>query len=698
MIRALALALSLLPGLAAAQMTASLVADSMAVSADGMLVASGNVEAFYDGARLSAAAVVYDRDADLLRIEGPIFITTADGTILTATQAELDPRFENGILRGARLVLDRQLQLAAHRIDRADGRFSQLTRVAATSCAICGDRPPLWSIRADRVVHDAAAQQLYFENAVFAIRDVPVFWIPAMRLPDPTLERATGLMIPELRTSDTLGVGLALPYFIALGDSRDLRITPYVSAETRTFEARFRQAFANGEMQVDAALSRDTLREGLRGFASATGSFDLGPGRDLSFDLMTVSDPSYLLDYGLSDRDRIDSTLRFAQVRADSLLTADLTVWQSLRENETVESLPPLIAGVAWERRHALGGGTLTWGAEALSFARIAAGDGDAARDVTRAGAFADWRQRLVFGPGLVLDAEAALTLQARAVTDDSAYGDSLFTALPAAGVALRWPLVRHGAGATQVLEPAVALSWADAFGDAVPAEDAALSEFDTGNLFALTRVAGQDARESGASLAAGVTWTRIGAQGAVQSLTFGRVLHDRDAGIFTASSGLAGTTSDWLLAGSLSLPAGFALQARTLFDSDLAFGKTEARLDWRSARFGIGAAYVWLPADAAEDRDRAVSEWTLAGDWTISETWAIRAEGRYDVANDTPARAGFGVAWSNECVTVDLSLSRRYTETETADPSTSLGLAVTLNGFSAGRATGPAAQCRDRD
>jgi LPS-assembly protein len=134
----LACLLTLLPIMASAQAAATLVADTVFVPAGNQqLIAEGNVEVFFEGTRLSARRITFDQAADRLTIDGPVFIVTPDGTILTADTASLDPQLENGILRGARLVLDQQLQLAANQIDRVDGRFTQLYQVAATSCHIC---------------------------------------------------------------------------------------------------------------------------------------------------------------------------------------------------------------------------------------------------------------------------------------------------------------------------------------------------------------------------------------------------------------------------------------------------------------------------------------------------------------------------------------------------------------------------------
>ena len=40
------------------------------------------------------------------------------------------------------------------------------------------------------------------------------------------------------------------------------------------------------------------------------------------------------------------------------------------------------------------------------------------------------------------------------------------------------------------------------------------------------------------------------------------------------------------------------------------------------------------------------------------------------------------GIGYRNECVNIDLSLSRRFTSSTNVEPSTDVGLTVSLNGF----------------
>ncbi len=631
-----------------AQGTANLVADRVTVTADGRLIAEGNVVAYYDGTRLSAARITYDQNADNLIIEGPILIVAPDGTILTADRADLDPQLENGLLRGARLVLDQQMQLAANRIERVDGRFSALRQVAVTSCQVCGTRAPLWEIRAESVVHDEQARQLYFENATLRIRGVPIFWLPLMRLPDPTLERATGFLIPSIRTTDQLGVGLRAPYFITYGDSRDLTLTPYISPNTTTLEAQYRQAFLRGDLNVEGAISRDSIQSGqTRGYLFADGSFGLDRGFVLAFNVETVSDPSYLLDYGYADLDRLSSSISLTRVQDASLFQSDLTYYESLRDDEQDSTLPPFVAALSWERREALDGvgGILTLSSGIETFVRPGSADGTDGRDVTRFGISGDWRRDWISPQGIVAEAAVRLDLDAYAVNDDPDYGPDVLRAGPAAAVTLRWPLIRSGGngGASQLVEPVVSFGITDSFGDPVPNEDSTLVEFDEANLLALTRFPGEDAREDGARATIGVNWTRMSPTSGSSTLTFGRIFRSDAVEGFSQGSGLSGLTSDWLVAGQIDLWGGFALNARTLLGENFDFGRTEARLDWANQRLALTAAYVFIPEEADADQPDTVSEWTLDATYQISERWTVQANGRYDLAIDAPARAGFG-------------------------------------------------------
>ena len=677
------------PALAVAQNAATLVADRVELNGDDQLIASGNVEVLFEGSRLTASQIIFDQPSDMLRIVGPIIIQSSDGSLLTADSATLDPRLENGILQSARIVLDQQLQLAANQIDRREGRFSQLYKTSATSCRVCGTRAPLWEIRAERVIYDAQEQQIYFRNATFRVRNVPVFWLPRMRLPDPALQRSTGLLVPEQRNTTQLGFGIKLPYFITLGDHRDLTVTPYVSQETSTLELRYRQAFATGQITAEGAISDDTLVDEKRSYLFANGRFDLQNDYQLIFDIETTSDDAYLLDYDYSDKDRLDSAIQLLRVTDTSLYNARLTYYQTLRDDESNASLPPVIADLAYESSFEPGfGGLLRYGTSFDLAYRSSDVDGDDGRDVGRIGADGAWSDSWILPYGLIADAQIGLRTDLYFVADDTAFEQEDLRVAPRAGVTLRWPLARLGAnGTTHLLEPVVSLSWANSFGGTPPNEDSLRTELDRANLTAISRFAGEDRVETGAQAAAGFTWTRFGAAGLTSTLSFGRVVREEAQDGFTATSGLDGRQSDWLVAAQVSAPGGFLLDARSLWDDTDGLTVADSRVAWQNDWVSLGANYIWLGPDADEDHAETISEWTVDAAFILNDAWTFEIDGRYDVAADRAVSGGVGLQWQNECVTVNVSASRRFTSSSTVEPTTTFGLSGSIGSFSSGGA-----------
>ena len=201
---------------------ASLVADNIFISPERDLIAEGNVEAFYGNTQLQARRIAFNQETGRLRIDGPIRINDGTSTMILANSAEMDNELRNGILRGAYMIFDQQVQLASLQMNRVEGRYTQLYKSTLTSCDVCEEgRAPIWAIRAQRITHDNQEKQLYLESAQLRLFDVPVFYFPALRFPDPTLDRATGFLVPRLSSSTNFGIGVKVPYFIKMGDHRD---------------------------------------------------------------------------------------------------------------------------------------------------------------------------------------------------------------------------------------------------------------------------------------------------------------------------------------------------------------------------------------------------------------------------------------------------------------------------------------------
>jgi len=671
-----------------------LIADSVYLNNQDILIAEGHVEALQGDIRLRAQKIEYDGRSDIITVTGPIHIEQGESVHIIASYAKLDPGFRNALLQSARVVLNDQVQMASSQMRRVGGRYNVLDKTTVTSCRVCDDgKPPLWQIRAQRVVHDQKEQQLYFDHAQLRVLDVPIAYFPQLRMPDPTLKRASGFLIPELHRNSQLGFGAKIPYFLTLGDHRDILITPFLAEHTSTLEMRYRQAFHNGRMSWQGAISDDNITTAQpRFYVFGTGKFALPKDYELSFNVKSTSDASYLLDYDYSDEDRLNSDITIRRSLRDENSRFGLLHHKSLRDGEVNATLPSRVGIAETERRFfpAAIGGEARLSLKLHSHYRKSDSNVDGTdtvtdgRDMTRATATAWWRRSWTLPRGVQAGLSANLAFDGFHTRQDAVFAGTEYQITPTLAADLRYPMSKVAAdGSTHVLEPLVQLGWTGGNTLNIANEESTRVEFDEGNLVALSRFPSSDRYERGAVAAVGVNWARFDPAGWRSHLSLGQVFQQNPHADFSLTSGLSDATSDLLMAGQIVTDGGLTLMARGLLDPQGGLNKASARAGWTNDKIWLDASYVWLGADTMEDRTQDLAEWVLDTRYRVNRHWTALADWRYDVAAGQSAGAGIGLEYRNECVKIGLSVSRSFITSTTVQPSTNIGLTVALLGFS---------------
>lgn len=695
---ALALALSAPLPARAQSSPASLVADRVVIDGRGRLVASGAVEVWHGSVRLTARQVIYDQAAGTLSVEGPLTLSDGPERIVVADAADLSSDLRAGLMTSARMVLHQQLQLTANRIERRDGLVTQLDAVIASSCQVCASDPtPLWEIRAARVTHDQAASTLRFDQAQFRLRGVPVVAVPHLTLPDGSVDRLRGLLVPQVQVSSDLGARVSVPYFIPFGDDRDLTLTPQITDRGGlSLGFRWRQVFARGGIELGGQISRDRILPGqLRGYGYVRALFALGGGWRLTADAIAPSDRPYLETYGVTDASRLASHVTVERVRRDEWARARVMAFRSLRPLDDNDVLPNRVVQGDWERRWGSLpiGGELTLAARLHAHARTSTLDGVAGRDVARGMLRARWQRREVLAGGVL----ATVALQGRIdnvrIADDLAYPDPVTRSALEGMIEFRWPLARVDAGGgQQLLEPVVQLIGARRRLGALPNDDHLMPELDEGSLFAPIRHTGLDAPDDGTRANAGLRWMRYAPEGWSVETAVGRVWRREALAGFAPGhrQPLGSTESDWLLAGRLASAGGLSVGLRVLINDARDISRGEASLTWdRGAGAAITSRYLYVSANTAESRPNPLNEWTLDLTHRFASGWSGRVGWDYDIGTGEWGAARTGLEFRNECLAVDLSLSRRFATSTNLTASTRFGLRVELLGLT-GRSIGP--------
>ncbi|RWR34165.1 LPS-assembly protein LptD [Sinirhodobacter populi] len=691
---------------------ATLLADRITVTGDKTLVAEGAVEVFWQQNRLTASRVTYDQSTDRMLIEGPIRLVQPgqSGAVTLASQADLSRDMQNGVLIGARMVLARELQIAANRVERRDGEVTTLYDAVGSSCQVCASDPtPLWEIRARTITHDAPARVLRFDNAQFRLMGVPLLWTPVLSMPDPTVDRMDGILRPRFTNSSRMGFGVELPYFLTLGPSADLTLKPFVATDwSSTLGMRYRQALDNGYVLVNGALSHDSLRENeTRGYLFANGWFGVQGGYQLGVQLQVVTDPAYLVDYDISDIDRLWSGVTLDRVTRNEMIWMRAGNTHSIREGESNSTQPMLAGDYSWTRlfrpRYLGGLASVEWNVHTLN--RASTLDYDTAedyddvpdgRDMLRTSLELNWQRNWLLPAGILATSQARLATDVFSVRNDQVYEGDTIRAQPTLGMEVRWPWVATSGSASHVIEPVAQILWSPDNLKAAPNEDSVLVEFDEGNLFSLSRYPGGDTRERDLRANLGMSWTRMDAAGWSFGMTAGRVFRAEDLDQFSTGSGLSGRTSDWLLGGTLTTTTGLTISNRALFDDELDISRDELRFAYLGPKYQLTTGYIWMKPNELEGRPQATDELVMMGGVNMNPEWRGTFNTRYDFTAERMARAGLGLRYANECIAMDLSLSRRFTSSSSVKPETSFGFQVQLAGFGSDSQTGTAARaCR---
>ncbi len=134
---------------------------------------------------------------------------------------------------------------------KSEGNRTIVNKAVFTSCDDNEKCPP-WSISAKKITHDKDKRQLEYDKALLKIYNIPVLYFPKFFHPDPSVERQSGFLRPQLNESSVLGSSLYFPYFKVLSESKDLTFRPrWYDNEIYMLQTEYRQENKNSSFIAD---------------------------------------------------------------------------------------------------------------------------------------------------------------------------------------------------------------------------------------------------------------------------------------------------------------------------------------------------------------------------------------------------------------------------------------------------------------
>ncbi|MCW5605072.1 MAG: LPS-assembly protein LptD, partial [Burkholderiales bacterium] len=218
--------------------------------ANNRVSAVGNVQIYYGGSTLEAHRVIYDQKTKRLHAEGNVRLIEEDGKVTNGEVMDLSDDYRDGFVDSLRLETPDRTRMAAARADRTKGNYTVFHNGVYTACEPCKDnpkKPPLWQVKAARIIHDQGEKMIYFEDAKIEFFGMPMMYLPYFSAPDPTVKRKTGFLMPSVSTSSKYGTAVEIPYYWALAPNYDLTLAPMMTTKQGLLmEGEFRHRLING--------------------------------------------------------------------------------------------------------------------------------------------------------------------------------------------------------------------------------------------------------------------------------------------------------------------------------------------------------------------------------------------------------------------------------------------------------------------
>ena len=665
--------------------------------------AVGNVKIYYSGYTLEAESVTYNKKTGRLSASGHVALTDPSGASYYSEFIDITDDFRDGFVQSLRVDTIQRTHFAAESANRTGGETTTFVNGVYTACEPCAEhpeRPVLWNVKAAKIVVDQKEHMIYFSDARMEFFGLPIAYLPYFAVPDPTVKRKSGFLVPDFGYSARVGAYLSTPYFLALAPNYDMTITPTAYTKQGLLaDVEWRHRLSNGQYSIHVAgiyqmhpndFTFPESRKKFRGIIGTTGLFSLAPDWTLGWTGALSTDRGFAADYavGNSSPSQENSTIYLTGLRGTNYFNAQASYFKVLTQStnplydQTRQAWAAPVVDYQRINDDVLGG-RLTLTTNLANTQR----DADdpftigsntyyqgVAGNATRVSQEVEWQKRIIGPFGQVITPFAYVKGDAFFLEGATA-APTLTNAtatrfMPAIGAEWSLPILITAGGATHIIEPvAQIIARPDEMGaGTLPNNDAQSLVFDTSNLFQYDKFSGFDRVEGGTRANLGVRYTGTFDNGASIQGTFGQSIQIAGTNPFAsdpvsnigAFSGLETKYSDYVGGVTLNNGAGSRIDARARFDNaDFNINRGEVQATTVVGPVTASASYLYLRADPL----KATPQSAVRGAASVSfaENWRAFGTVTYDITGTRVADDSFGIAFDNECLTASVAYSETH-------------------------------------
>ena len=212
-----------------------------------------------------------------------------------------------------------------------------------TTCKKQKDKCPPWQFKAAEIKHNKNKKTIYYKNAWLEIYDKPIVYFPKFFHPDPTVNRQSGFLIPNIKSSSSHGDSISVPYFQVISDNKDITFSPqFFGNNEALFQNEFRQKNKNSSHISDFSLKKKGGASKSHFFSNTISNlnftnFDSG---ELEVNVETTSNNTYLKSHNIkteitNNSSLLNSFLSLKANKEDLFLEARVETFEDLTKEKS---------------------------------------------------------------------------------------------------------------------------------------------------------------------------------------------------------------------------------------------------------------------------------------------------------------------------------------------------------------------------
>jgi LPS-assembly protein len=612
-----------------------------------------------------ADKIEYNAKTKGVKTTGATEITTRSGSKMTLNDAYID----NGgmTLSGGKIGADylTRTRFEAESVKR-EGPQSRANHVFYTACRDCDEDFNAWHVTARGISHNTDDKMILFESPTFYFYEVPVLWLPAFSMPDPTVKHKSGLLFPNMNSTNNMGTQFNLPLYLYLSEYQDMTITgSYLTQENPLVQIEHRLNAHRSSFKTTGSYTHNKERMN-RWHLFSDGNVELGEDARARLFLQRTSDPIYLLKYGLyNSQPYLDSGGKLELFDQTGYVTGEVHTFQELRSYDRNKSRPsgdilPNIHGV-WQSDPVYGDSYFTLMGDMLGISGQSGGG--ATQRMLGSASFiapvsAAYGQRLTFSASARYD---VYNFMDSPDIDGNDINGIRARFLPMGYAQWELPLIRQGEDWDWVIEPIARLSVLRRLSTpAFANNDSSGSLLTDAVLFSDNRFSGYDLWENGNYLDYGAKFTVLSGEKSIEAFAgqsydfYKQAELDPNSGFHNGASDYVGRVNLFLIDN-----VGFYNRFR-VSNADLSMRHWESNVVIGDKKNYLNFGYIYATQFLdIVTLDKSIEEAVVGFGIGLTERWIIRADTIYNITDTRIQNQRLGIMYDHPCYDVSFEVIR---------------------------------------